>query len=859
MSTDVLNRRSFLKWSAVAGLTTAIGGSMLETVEAGAQENVPMPDGFVGNVADAISDGLPYGADRIAPTLCSCGDVCGICHTANAYIKDGAIVYYEGNAVDGNNRGHLCARGMSGLEIINSPDRIKYPMRRTNEKGVKGEFERISWEEAFDTIVDAMATAIEEDGPRSVSVGTGAGHPGTHLMEVGQATLRKLFNLGNLRGPGGCWNDLKFGPIPTLGDYYHCMEHDPSEAKLIIFWGDNSCMAKPQEWGDSWAPAKFEAGTKFIDIESRISETSEKCDLYIPVRPGTDAYVALAMANVIITEGLQDQEFIDNHTIGYEDFKELALKYTPELVEEIAWAPADRVREAARLYATTKPAMLEVGRGGNQSGGAHSDSGWMMGRAISCLVALCGQAGVKGSGLSLEASTGACNGLFNHWKKDDTYGAPTASVQPLIDAGEKGKGDSWGSCDVLYGKADYRTRVHMTNSNAAATNGNYASSAEAFANIDLFIMHNRIVNWSGSAFADILLPACSWAEMYMWRPDWEYAGVTAPAIDHMYECKTDLEMYREIAIRLAKRLDLGLSDEEVWPWADDREFTAAVIANDKVKAAHQERVDEGKEKFAPYVDADIDYITDHAFGVPNPYYAGQEEFIPYTAKYYVKNGAPADDPDAIWFPTDGNTGKAMFRADFLAEQSDGVLPVLPVPCEPEDSYYADGNPIESGNWELSDAVKAGYEFVAVGKAHTPWQFLSFNQGMDGGPASRYLREAFDTAATPLCKMNPVDAERLGLAEGDDVIIESQYGKMDGVKVALSQTVMPKTIVPPCHWAPQMSSIYPYSMSLQRVDASLRGAILPPPIGPYSDPENGKRTSGGGQNCQTGVLCKIYKA
>ena len=858
-----IERRSFLKWAgALGGAATLSSTSLLvacSSEKQGQESNPKAPKDFVGNTDAAISDGLPYGADKIVPTICTCGDVCGMVHTANAYVKDGAIVYYEGNAINGNNKGHLCPRGMTGLEIINSPNRIKYPMRRTNEKGVQGEFERITWDEAIDTITDAMVTAIKESGPHTVACGTASAHPGNQMMEVGGAVMRKLFNFDTGTGAGGCWNDLKIGPVSTLGDMYHALEHDPLHSKLIIFWGDNSAMAKPQEWGDSWAQAKFEAGTKIIDIESRMSETSEKADLYIPVRPGTDSYVALAMANVIINEGLQDQDFIDKYTVGYEDFKNLALKYTPELVEKIAWAPAEKVREAARLYATMKPAMIEIGRGGNQTGGANSDAGWMMGRAITCLMPLCGQLGVKGSGLSLEASVGAFNGNIFHWQMGKTYSAPTNRVKPLFETDQKGASGVWGTSEVLYNRTPYGYRVYMTNGNGGGSFGDYEKVAEAFKQMDLVVMHNRIVNWAGSAFADILLPACSWAEEYVWRPDWEYSGVSVPAIEPMFECKNDLDIYREVAISLANKLDLGLSDEEVWPWSTDKDFMAQILCNDDIKGAFQKCVDEGKEKFAPFVDGDIDFISSQAFGVPNPYYAGQEDFVPYRAKLYVNNGAPEDDPESLWFPTEGGDGKALFRADFLSTASNGVLPALPIPCEPEDSYYAEGNPIESDNWEYSDAVKNGYTFVAVGKAHQHWQFLSFNQDMDGGPGSRLLREAFETASKPSCMLNPVDAEKIGVKAGDVVTIETQYGKMENINVILTQTVMPSTVVPPVHWSPVQTKIYPYSLSLSRLDPSVRGAVLPPVIGPFSDGKSTKRTTGGAQNCQSGVLCKVYKA
>ena len=150
---------------------------------------------------------------------------------------------------------------------------------------------------------------------------------------------------------------------------YHSLEADPLDSKLIILWGENTTLSKPQEWAASYGRAMHEFGAKLVVIDSRVSETANKANIYLPVRPGTDAYVALAMANVIIEENLQDQEFIDAHTYGYDEFAALVKKYTPEEVQKISWAPADKIREIARLYAKTKPALIAIGRGGNSAGG----------------------------------------------------------------------------------------------------------------------------------------------------------------------------------------------------------------------------------------------------------------------------------------------------------------------------------------------------------------------------------------------------------------------------------------------------------------------------------------------------------
>jgi len=842
-----ITRRTFLKWTGAVGGAAALSGSLLDYnanfVQASAEPNVD----------DAISSGLPYGADKIVPTICTCGDVCGMLHMGQAYVKSGRIVYYDG-CDKAWNKGALCARGSTGLEIINHPDRVKYPMLRTNEKGIKGEFKRISWDEAYDRITDAMAEAIEEEGSHTIALGSA--HPGNWLMAISQMRFQSLFGCGGVDNPDGCYSDLMVGPTFTLGDYYHCLEHDPYHSKLIVMWGENDVIAKPQEWADMYWKAKQEYGAKIVHIEPRKAEAAQKADLYIPVRPGADAYVALAMANVIIEEDLVDKEFIANHTYGYDEFKELVKKYTPEVVEEIAWAPADRVRTAARWYATMKPAMLCVGRGGNQTGGKNSHSGWLMSRAIACLMGLCGQAGMKGAGFSMEASVGTAAGQNFHWPIVNMFSLLPS--EPLVTKKVQKTGGLWEGAEILYNHNPYALRVAMFNHNPAASSGDQAKSERAFSNIPMVVVHNRLMHWTASRCADIVLPVSSWAEQVVFRWDWEAFAVSAPAIEPMFESKSDIQIYKELSRKLAVKLNLSATPQEVWPWETDEEFVEALLKNPFITREYEKRIAQGYTEFEEYRDLGYQKAIEHPEGIFGPFYANLPEFVPYKAKLYPKLAPDTADPEEVFFPTyNGNrpesAGRLLFKADWLTEVG---LPVMPIPEEPEDRYYRDANPIESGNFELSGVVKNGYEFVSIGKGHRHWQFLSFNQNYDGGPASTLLREAHETAAEPCVEMNPGDAKRLGLKEGDRVVVESQYGKMEDIKLLLSKCIMPKTIVPPYHWGNVQNRIYPYSLSLGSLPMDVAANLNPRGVGEWGGPSI---FGIGGQNNQSAVLCKVYKA
>ena len=851
-----LGRRSFLKWATLSGGAAALASSsLLNSRPAAHADEVDAADGMVANTTAALSDGLPYGANKIVPTICTCGDACGMNHVGQAYVKDGEVVYYEGCPA-AKNKGGLCARGMAAMSIINNPNRIKYPMRRTNEKGVEGEFERISWDEAYDMLVEAMATAIEEEGPQTIDTVTY--HHGNYMLKGEFSAFAKIWQTDKAYGPGMCFSDLMVGEATTIGDSYHCMVDDPLQSKLILSWGENDVVAKPSEYAYSFRKAVTENGAKWIQVEPRLSETGAKADLYLPVRPGTDAYLALAMCNVIISEGLQDQDFIDKHTYGYDEFKQLVERYTPEEVEKITWCPAERIRQAARMYATTKPAMLLVGRGGNQTGGKDSNASWLMSRAAICLIGLTGQAGMKGAGLSTEASGQPTAGLYFHWPNIVTTQGHASLCEALVKRDpDLPEGGTWGAAKHLIDREPYGYRVWMGNINPAASSGNTAQTAEALKKIGLVCVLNRLAHWTGSAYADLLIPICSWTEMYCWRPDFQEQVMTRPAIDPLFESVSDFAFFKELSTRLARRL--GLDESKAWPWKDEEDFLS-VYVNDVVKAEVEKRIAEGRTEFEEWRDVTVEQVLDHPEGMPNPFYAGLSDFVPYTAKSYPELAPEGTDPDEVFFPTAAGgdypgDGKLLFRCDWISERSGGVLPVMPVPEEPCDSWYAQGNPIESGDWEESDAVKAGYDLVACGKAHTFWGYLSFNQDKDGGPASRWQREAFRNANTPCVEMNPRDAQARGLADGDIVTVESQHGVQEEMELVVTERAMPGVIVPPCHWGTKQCGIYPYSLTFDNLDNQYKTKLNPGGVGDWG---TGTSSSMGGQCVQSAVLCKVYK-
>lgn len=799
-----VTRRTFLRWAGAVS-SMAVGVPLLE-------HNPALATFLTETEASA---NLPFGADKVVPTICGSGDRCGMYHVGNAYTRNGEIVYYDG-CKEANSKGGLCARGASAMQIIYHPDRVKYPMKRLSAKGEEGKFARISWDEAYDTIASKMAEAIKKDGPHTVAVGLG--HVQSYVSDRSYTRFTKMFSLDEFGGPDGCWSDLQVGPWVTLGDFYHPHDDDFHHAKLVILWGHNKVVKMPTEWSHGVWEAKRKYGAKLIVVDPRFSETAEKADLYLPVRPGTDAALALGMAYVIITEGLQDDEFITKYTTGYEEFKQLALQYPPEKVEKITWCPADRIRTAARWYATTKPAMIDMGRGGSYSGGQGSNSGWMASRAAACLLGLCGQVGVQGSGFGVENGTNPSGtGVWQQapygmsWKGDPL-------ISRAADA-PKHRGGVWGQTDVFYDREPYGWNVLLTHLGAASEFGDQNRAESALAKIPFIAYENRFMNYTASRFADIVVPSALWPEQAMLRSENDLMVCTGPAVKPMFESKPTYLFLAELAEKVCKKLEIDVPVEKIWPWKTDEEVINEMLTNPGLP-------------LGGYPKLNYQEVIKHPEGIRLARYHNQEGFVAYKAKYYVENPA---DPEEIYFPTVGGTGKLELNSPWLNEKFG--LPSLPIPDEPVES------PVRTPE------VYKEYPLISHTRVHRHWGFLQYNLLADGGYASPLIREAHKTASEPCIELNPKTAEALGLKEGDTVWVESRYGKLQG-KLLLSHRLHPTMVVTPFHWSNCQNRINPVSLSLSP-------GIDLPMVGPLG---NGKVSKNkGGQNIQAGILCKVYKA
>ena len=301
-------------------------------------------------------------------------------------VQGDSIIEVHGDPTDPESKGELTIRDEKMMKILYAPDRLKYPMKRIGAKG-EGKWERISWDEALTTIAGRLMEIKNNYGPEAIDFHHGHYHSGDILGTY-------LPRLANLIGTPNVSNPSHVCHLPRVFlqlnyDFGLPAPPDVTHTNCIIVWGGNPrATNKPQEIAINEARGR---GAKLIVIDPRITSYAEEADLHAQLRPGTDGALALGMLNVIIKEGLYDQDFVDNWTIGFDKLEKHIENYPPEKVETITWVPAGTIKEMARMYATTKPACISPRNALDQ----HTNATCAI-RSIDILMAITGNLDVKG-------------------------------------------------------------------------------------------------------------------------------------------------------------------------------------------------------------------------------------------------------------------------------------------------------------------------------------------------------------------------------------------------------------------------------------------------------------------------------
>ncbi|MGA9075211.1 MAG: molybdopterin-dependent oxidoreductase, partial [Candidatus Sulfotelmatobacter sp.] len=335
-------------------------------------------------------------AKQVVHAACphDCPDACGVLIT----VEDGRATRIQGDPQHPVTRGFLCAKVAKYLDRVYSPDRVLYPMRRIAPKGARSTqvWRRISWDEALDEIAERFRKIVAEFGGEAIlpySYGgtlgalNGASMDRRFFTRLGASELERT--ICSSAGEAGLESvmGVKLGTEPD--QFIH--------SRYIIVWASNIHGNNVHLW-----PYIVEArrkGARLVVIDPYRTRTAACADWYLPINPGTDGALALAMMHVIIGEGLYDADYVENYTLGFDELSEKVKAYPPEHAAQWTGIAAEDIRKLAREYATVRPSVIRVNYGVQRS-----DGGGMATRAIAMLPCIIGSLKEVGGGIHLSTS-----------------------------------------------------------------------------------------------------------------------------------------------------------------------------------------------------------------------------------------------------------------------------------------------------------------------------------------------------------------------------------------------------------------------------------------------------------------------
>ncbi|GAB6061345.1 molybdopterin-containing oxidoreductase family protein [Deferrisoma palaeochoriense] len=480
-----------------------------------------------------------YGYDRVVRSHCRmCHGGCGVL----VYCRGDRAVKIAGDPDCPISRGALCPKGIGSLQLAYHPQRLTQPLRRVGPKG-SGRWERISWDDALDAIAEKMLRFKETHGAESVVLGYGTGRENEAVIYRFANTFGtpNVLTAGHFcYGPRIATGLITCGGVPVV-DY----ENRP---RCLVLWGNNPVISNPDEYkGESFSRA-LDEGAKLIVVDPRLTRAAARADLWLPLRPGTDTALALGLAQVIVEEGLYDREFVERYVHGWEPFVERVRQYPPERVEEITGVPRRTVVDAARLFATTKPAAIQWGVAIEQQNTCADNN-----RALMALMAITGNIDVPGGQVLFRpppvrsVSEFGAHKLLPPEQRAKRLGRDRfrladhfAIITPKA---------VWDA--VLTGQPYPVKMLFFISSNPLLTRAQAGEVRRALEAVEFMAVADFFLTPTAE-LADIVLPAATWLEMDYIGDYWKRHGylVARRKVIQVGECRSDHEMLNDLAHRV---------------------------------------------------------------------------------------------------------------------------------------------------------------------------------------------------------------------------------------------------------------------------------------------------------------------
>jgi thiosulfate reductase/polysulfide reductase chain A len=510
-------------------------------------------------------------SEKIIPTFChGCGAANPRCAVL-CHVNDGRFVRVEGNPEAFNNWGlgstSLCAKGNTGMQYVYARDRLKYPLKRVGEKG-EGKFQRITWDEALDTIAFKLKEARQKYGAESF--GILSPELWRVLVTVGRRFLN-VYGSPNYLHSAICATPRRAAATVTIG-FSAWAPDNFINSKLIVNWGANPENSSPNQGQPYAILDALEKGARLIDIRPMLDPLGSKADIWLPIRPGTDCALALAILHVIIGEKIYDARFVADWCYGFDKLAAHVRQFSPEWAGPITGIPAAKIRDVARMMATIKPMYLKAGNGiGDQ---ATDGTATIM--ATSLISAITGNLDVPGgyydgvlpagpslikvnriSTLSEKAPPDLVNKLVAPeaplWYQKPGYweSGPTSAYYK-------------GLMSILTGKPYPLRVVQASCTNPLSATRNPRQVAEALKKLDFFFVMD-VCRAPHTDYADIVLPACTDYEHSHQievrnRREGTWIGIYNKVVEPPGECRSDWQFFLDLAVKMGYGADFWNGD-----------------------------------------------------------------------------------------------------------------------------------------------------------------------------------------------------------------------------------------------------------------------------------------------------------
>lgn len=742
---------------------------------------------------------------EVKRALCfACSGLAGV----EAIIKNDKVVKLRGEPDHFMNKGWLCVRARAFMEHLYHHDRLNYPMKRIGGRG-EGKWERISWEQGLDEIAEKLTQLKKQYGAETLASlgGTGRGH-----QQIIKERFMNLFGSPNSANAGqwcAIYNYMVESFVYGGGTRG---KSGLAPGGCLVLWGKEPAESQACVFRNL-LELKY-AGTKFIVVDPKRSlSAANLADIWLQVRPGTDAALALSWLNVIIEEELYDKEFVEKWCYGFDKLKDRVKEYPPSKVAEITWIPEKQIVESARLYATRRPASIQWGVKGGDMSGVNATS-MIFAKAI--LRAITGNLDIKGGDIIQGPCEKANFGpIFEYVDmispeqrakqlgadKYKAWGWPGWGM--MYEAAKPywyGKGCFAGyapACDgpsiwraILYSKP-YPVKALICgghNPMVAHANTKMVYKALKSPNLELFVVLEQWITPS-AMLADYVFPIAGWMEkpvvhMHTSQGIGNYVSIGEKLVEPLYERKADYYFYQGLGRRLGQ--------ERYWRDTLEDEFNWLL---------------------KPLLD-ELGYGSAEEFAIKERWW-----FPPFVEKRYEKINPKTGKQSGFATPT----GKAEVYSTILEKLGYDPLPHYQEPPESPVS-----NPELAKKYPL--ILMTGVRFRAMHHSE-----------------HRQITSLRRLQPYPTCKINPDTARDLGINDGDWVYIETPRGRIKQ-KAVLYSGMHPRIVeIQHSWWFPEKKAEEPSLFGVWESSANV-----------LTEDDERYRDGPSGAACFTPYLCRVYQ-